>query len=113
MFKLIKESPKDREGLRDELRISRKQFYDRTQKLIDTGLIKRKSRYYSVTSFGHLVYEAQAKVSKALENRSALEIVDVLIRSDIPKDQYAKFVDRLIHDLDLREVIAKRMGAGP
>jgi len=109
MFKLIKESTKDTESLKLELKLTRKQCYDKIQRLMDNGLVKRKKRYYTITSFGQVVYEAQAVVKKAIENRSALEIVDVLRRSEIPEDEQTIFVNNIIHDLELREIIAKQV----
>jgi predicted transcriptional regulator len=113
LFKLIKESTKNTESLTEELKISYKQFYDRIQKLINTGLIKRENRYYTITSFGHVVYAAQAIVSKGIEIRSILKILDVTRRSDLPKDEYAKFVDQFIDDLELREIVAKQVASSP
>lgn len=113
MFKLIKEGTEDTESLIVELKISYKQFYDRIQKLIDAGLIKRKNRFYSITSFGHVVYEAQTIVGKGIENRSILKILDVVRRSDLPGDECAKFVNDFIPDLELREIIAKQVASTP
>jgi len=109
MLKLIKESTKDTASLKLELKLTRKQCYDKIQRLMDNGLVKRKKRYYTITSFGQVVYEAQAVVKKAIENRSALEIVDVLRRSEIPEDEQTIFVNNIIHDLELREIIAKQV----
>jgi len=80
---------------------------------MDNGLIKRKNKYYTVTSFGQLVYKAQAIVNKAIQNRSRLEIVDVLGGSKIPKDEFAKLVNNIIHDLELREILAKQVADSP
>jgi len=80
IFQLIKESTIDTDSLKLELKLSCKQCYDKIEKLMDNGLIKRKNRYYSVTSFGQAVYEAQAIVNKAIQNRSRLEIVGCVRR---------------------------------
>jgi predicted transcriptional regulator len=48
MFIIIKNNTRDTESLRDELNISSKQCHDRIVKLVDTGLVKGKGRYYYV-----------------------------------------------------------------
>jgi predicted transcriptional regulator len=109
MFKIIRNNVKDPESLRDELKISAKQCYDRIAKLIDTGLVKRKGGCYSITSFGHLIFHSQAKVAKAIENLSKLKMVDAIRSSDLPKDEHTKLIDELIDDDELREMIVKSM----
>lgn len=109
IFELIKKSTKDTETIKLELKLSRKQCYDRIQNLMGNGLIKRKNRCYSLTSFGQVVYDAQAMVDKAIENRSALEMVDALRHSDIPQSERTKFVNSIIPDLQLREIITKQV----
>jgi predicted transcriptional regulator len=105
MFKIVRNNVKDPESLRDELNISAKQSYDRIVKLIDTGLVKRNDGCYSITSFGRLVFHAQAKVAKAIENLSKLKMVDAIRCSDLPKDEHTKLIDELIDDDELREMI--------
>lgn len=109
IFRLIIVNAKDSESLKDELKMSYKIYYNRIRNLIETGLIKRKGRFYGITSFGQVVYEAYTKVSKAIENRSTLEIIDVVKGSEIPKDEFAKFANELIHDVELREIIVKQI----
>jgi predicted transcriptional regulator len=109
IFKIIRNNVKDTESLRDELNISAKQCYDRIAKLINTGLVKRNGGCYAITSFGHLIFHAQAKVAKATENLPELKIVDVIRGSDISKDECKKLVHELIDDDELREMIVKSM----
>jgi predicted transcriptional regulator len=105
IFKIIKNNAANSETLRDELNISAKQSYDRIVKLIDTGLVKRNDGCYSITSFGRLVFHAQAKVAKAIGNLSKLKMVDAIRSSDLPKDEHTKLIDELIDDDELREMI--------
>jgi DNA-binding Lrp family transcriptional regulator len=105
MFIIIKNNARDTESLRDGLNISSKQCHDRIVKLVDTGLVKGKGRYYSITSFGRLIFQAQAKVGKAIENLSKLKIVDAIRDSEFPEDQRTKLINEFIHDDELREMI--------
>jgi DNA-binding Lrp family transcriptional regulator len=105
IFKIIKENAKDTQSLKDELNISAKQCYDRIAILVETGLIKRKAGYYSITSFGRLIFQAQAKVAKAIENLWKLKMVDAIRSSDLSKNEYTKLVDELIDDDELKDMI--------
>jgi DNA-binding Lrp family transcriptional regulator len=105
IFKIIKDNAKDTQSITDELNISAKQCYDRIAKLLDTGLVKRKAGYYNITSFGRLIFQAQAKVAKAIENLWKLKMVDVIRSSDVSKDEYTKLVDELIDDDELKDTI--------
>jgi DNA-binding Lrp family transcriptional regulator len=105
IFKIIKDNAKDTQSITDELNISAKQCYDRIATLLDTGLIKRKAGYYFITSFGRLIFQAQAKVAKAIENLWKLKIVDAIRSSDVSKDEYTKLVDELIDDDELKDMI--------
>jgi predicted transcriptional regulator len=109
IFKIIKDNAKDTQGIRDELNISAKQCYDRIAILIDTGLIKRKAGYYIITSFGRLIFQAQAKVAKAIENYSKLKMVDVIRGSDLTRDERTKLLDELIDDDELRGIVVSRI----
>ncbi len=105
IFVIIKNDAKNTESLRDELNISSKQCYDRIKKLVDVGLVKRKGLYYSITSFGRLIFQAQEKVAKANKNLSKLKIIDVIRDSNFPRDQCIKLVKELIDDDELRVMI--------
>ena len=76
-------------------------------KLVDIGLVKRKGGYYRIKSFGRLIFQAHAKIAKAIENLSKLKIVDAIRGSDLPKDEYTKLVHEFIDDDELKEMILK------
>lgn len=108
IFVIIKNHAKNTESLRDELNISSKQCYDRIMKLVDVGLVKRKGFYYSITSFGWLIFQAQEKVAKAIKNLSKLKIVDVIRDTNLPRDERTKLVNELIDDDELREMMVNQ-----
>jgi predicted transcriptional regulator len=108
-FKQINENAKDFESLKEELELTSSQCRKRIRILMDAGLIERKKRYYGLTSFGRIIYEVLTMVSEAIENRSTLEMVDALRSTEIPKDEFAKFVNELIHDTELRQIITKQI----
>jgi predicted transcriptional regulator len=109
IFVIIKNDGKNTEGLRDELNITSKQCYHRINKLVDMGLVRRKGSYYNITSFGRVIFQAQEKVAKAIENYSKLKMVDVIRGSDLTRDERTKLLDELIDDDELREIIVSRI----
>ena len=63
------------------LNLTRKQYYERSSRLLKTGLIRKEDGGYNLTSFGRLVYHSQLKIASALERSSELKAIDEL-RSD-------------------------------
>jgi hypothetical protein len=49
-----------------KLRMSRKEYYSRISKLVDTGLVRKKGRKYTITVFGKVIYEARVILAKTL-----------------------------------------------
>ena len=47
--------------------LSRKQYYSRTEHLLDVGLIKRKKGRFSLTAFGAVVYHAQFVIESGIQ----------------------------------------------
>jgi predicted transcriptional regulator len=107
IFTMIKSKRMNTEELKDEPDMSNKQCYDRIVKLIDTGMVTRKNGYYSITSFGNVVFQAQAKVSKAFQNQSKLEMIDAFKNVELPKDELTKLIDNIIDDDELRQMISR------
>lgn len=76
LFSAVANEGQSSDTLVDRLNISRKQYYTRIQKLVKTGLVKRKSGKYTLTFFGQVVYEAQLMLRKVVENRAKLGAVE-------------------------------------
>ena len=68
-------------GLMKLLNLTRKQYYNRSSRLLKTGLIRKENREFNLTSFGQLVHHSQLKIASALEHSSELKAIDAL-RSD-------------------------------
>jgi DNA-binding Lrp family transcriptional regulator len=96
------------DSLTDKLNVSNKQCYDRIVKFLDIGLIKRKGMNYVITSFGRLIFEAQLKVAKAVQNLSKLKVIDAVRNGDIARDEYATLIDELIEDNEIKDIILNR-----
>ena len=94
------------ENLMQLLNLTRKQYYDRSTRLLNTGLIRRENGKFYLTSFGQLVHQSQLKIASALEHSSELRAIDVL-RSDPRRseDQDKILIDNLIDDPELKRLI--------
>ena len=100
-----------------ELKITRKQYYSRLSKLMKAGLVQKKcgdGKYfcYSVTELGRLVYNTLTIIESAFDNRLKLEIIDSIGEGNIDesrfsKEEFAKLVDTLIDNSELKEILLK------
>ena len=93
------------ENLIQLLNVTRKQYYDRSTRLLNIGLIRRKNGEFYLTSIGQLVHNSQLKIASALKHSSQLRAIDVL-RSDpgLPKDRLNSLIDDLIGDPELKRL---------
>jgi len=87
------------------LNLTRKQYYDRSTRLLNIGLIRRKDGEFYLTSFGQIVRHSHLKITLALKHSSQLRAIDVL-RSDpgLPKDRLNSLIDDLIGDPELKRL---------
>lgn len=85
MFNLIANGSETTNSLIEKIKSNRKQIHDRMTKLLNAGLVRRKKGDYSITSFGKLMYAIRD--------------------SDISQDEYRKFIDELIHENELKDMI--------
>ena len=106
IFNTIANDSTNSENLMKLLNLTRKQYYERSSRLLKTGLIRKEDGGYNLTSFGRLVYHSQLKIASALERSSELKAIDV-IRSDpgISEDQRNSIIDKLIDDLEIKMLI--------
>ena len=106
IFKMIANNSETSDCVIDKLRESPKQYYDRMRKLYAAGLIIRKGREYTITSFGRLIYRAPTDLAKASENLLKLKAIDtIMAHGDISPDDYRKLVDSVIEDTELKNTI--------
>jgi predicted transcriptional regulator len=106
IFKMIANNPETTDSLIDKLHVSRKQYYVRIAKLYAAGLIIRRGREYTLTSFGRLIYWAHTDLAKASENLLKLKAIDLIMaHENISPDDYRKLVDSVIEDTELKNTI--------
>jgi DNA-binding HxlR family transcriptional regulator len=107
IIRIIERNAKNRNDLKYELNISSRLLYDRVRKLMGSGLIKRRGKYYYITSFGRATLRAYAKIAKGIQYLSELKIIESIGNDDLLGEEQAELVDRLVQDIELKEIISK------
>ena len=110
LFKAIALSEKESTNiLITKLGLTRRQYYSIMKKLIDTGLVKRISGNYSLTSFGKITFDVQVKIENAINNYWKLKAIDLIIKSvdrkELPVEEYQRIIDNLIDNHEIKTTI--------
>jgi CheY-like chemotaxis protein/predicted transcriptional regulator len=106
IFRSIASDDVDSNMLLKRTNLTLKQYYSRISALVNTGLVKKKNKKYSLTSLGKVVYELQGVTQYALDNYWILKAIDSL--DDTPKEQQESAVYNLIRDPELRKWLTKK-----
>lgn len=123
LFRLIASDPMlsrtdDGEGKRERLidraKLTRKQFYSRIERLVKTGLIKRRNDKYQLTSLGKVAYDILDKAENAVNIEWRLKAVDSFTMTnpqDIPKEELAKLIDKLVDNKVIKDILMPQKDA--
>ena len=96
-------------NLLEQLKLSRKEYYSRMSRLMKTGIVKRKNGEHFLTSFGMIVFEAQAVIRRAVENNWKLKAVDSITSThDISAGEHEKLLDTLIDDNQIKTLLLEK-----
>lgn len=100
----------DSDLLITHINLSRKQFYARMTKLMETGLIRRISGRYYLTSLGQIVYHAQNLIGNGVKDYWKLKALDSLHVSNgtIPAEEHNKIVESIIDNQKIKEMVLLR-----
>lgn len=94
--------------LRGRTKFTRKQYYSRMEKMLKSGMIRRRRGKYVLTSFGKVIYEALRTAENGLENFWRLNAMDSLITTgELPDDEQRKALDALLENEELRKIVHK------
>jgi predicted transcriptional regulator len=91
-----------------QLKLTRKQYYSRVSRLIQTGLVKRQKGKYYLTAFGRVIYDAQRLIANAVKNNWKLKAIDSLgVTNDyiMPDEERKKIIDQIISDPQIKEIL--------
>jgi predicted transcriptional regulator len=111
VYKTIASEKANSNLLITKMQLTRKQYYSRISRLIKTGLVKRESGKYTLTSLGKVIYDLQITIELALENFWKLKAIDSLQAADstLSKEEQTKVLDVLIQNDKIKEVIFAKM----
>jgi len=100
---------RDTEAVLKKLGIRRKQYYLRMNRLINAGLVTRKSGKYFLTSFGKVVYQFHLLIGQAIENYWKLKAIDSLESkisfNDLYPEERKKMIDALIKSSSIKNIL--------
>lgn len=93
-------------NLSDQLKMSRKQYYLRISKLVETGMIIRKEGKYTLTSFGKVIHEVELILMEVVRSHWKSKAVDCLgSMNEITVNQCKQvLVDHLIENAGMMPV---------
>lgn len=87
IFNIIASSDSKSEILITRLKLTRKQYYSRMARLVQTGLAKRQKSRYLLTAFGKVIQNAEMnfeiRIEDALKNYWKLKAIDTLQMSSV------------------------------
>src|SRR5439155_4879142 len=97
---------RDTDAVMTRLGFTRKQYYSRIKRLLDAGLVMRKSGKYFLTSFGEVVYESYMLIGQAIENYWKLKAIDsietLLPDKDLSAEERKSLIDNLIESNNIK-----------
>ena len=106
IFNAIAKNVTNSENLMQLLNLTRKQYYDRSSRLLKIGLIRRKKCQFNLTSFGQLVRHSQLKIESAFKHSSALTMIDVVESDSGMSDEVQKsLIDKLIDYPEIKTIV--------
>ena len=96
----------DSRALQSTIGFSKKQHYSRTQQLIECGLVKRKHGFFSLTSFGKVIYRSKLKIDAAFKEYYTLKAVDsILATKEISDRNRKELINNIVIDNGIKMVL--------
>jgi predicted transcriptional regulator len=102
LFDSIATTNSNSEGLLANAQLTRKQYYSRMSRLINSGLVHRKKGKYTLTSLGKVTYNSYTSIQYAVSNYWKLKAVDYfeIANDNISKDEVLNLINALIGNDD-------------
>jgi predicted transcriptional regulator len=108
MFCFIAKQSVESDVLKQTKGLSTKQYYSRTEHLLEVGLIKRKKGRFSITAFGAVVYHAQLVIESGIKNYWKLKAVDSIQSStDIGEQERVKLIKSILGDIEIERILVE------
>ena len=98
------------------MNLTRRQYYQRINRLRSLGIIYRKKGRYSLSSLGRVLYETQKTLEIAIQNRWRLAALDSLESSissqGMPAENKIKIINALLGDYDeIKNILLYKNGS--
>jgi hypothetical protein len=97
-----------------KLRLTRKQYYTRIERLMHAGLIKRISGKYRTTSFGRVILSMVLKIETAIKYHWKLKAIDSIMMisvadgKELPLEERQKIIDNLIDNQQIKDILVSK-----
>lgn len=96
--------------LQTTLGLSRKQYYSRTERMLKSGLIRRKKGRFSLTALGIIAYHTQIQLECALKNYWNLKAIDSIPDlHKMNKEERLKIIKKLVIDKTIQNILEARV----
>lgn len=105
IFKIIAVSNCDSNILITKTKLTLKQYYPKMDRLIKAGLVRKKDRNYSLTSFGKVFYNLYITAETALSSYWKLKAIDSF--DGLSKEEYHRSIDGLIDNYSIKRILTK------
>jgi len=109
IFRDIAKGTVESEVLKEKEGISRKQYYMRTQKLMNTGIVKRVKGKFSLTNFGVVVYHAALIMDAGVNSYWKLKAIDSIQESgQIVEHERIKLIQTILDGSAIENILVKQ-----
>lgn len=89
--------------------ITRKQFYVRTKRFLDLGLVSRSKGKLSLTNFGLVIYHAQQIMQDAFEKFWKLKAIDsIQAKGQIGEEEQLKLIKTILNDQMIENILVNK-----
>jgi DNA-binding HxlR family transcriptional regulator len=97
------------DDLNRNLRLTPKQLYSRISSLLNSGLVKKQSGRYSLTSYGRVIRASLNIMNKASLNHPKLVAIDAIETSNVnnafPEEERKNIVQILVQNRQVRDIL--------
>jgi len=107
MLKLAASGFRARGGYSNKLKITKKQYSSRLHKLVELGLIHKKSGVYVLTALGQIVDLIMLKIGdEVVTNYWRLKAIDSFAK-ELPAEEKRKIINSILSDTVIKEYLVK------
>jgi hypothetical protein len=109
LFETIAHQELDPHYVLTKLGLTKRQYYSRMFSMLAARLIRKKNGKYSVTSFGKIVYKAQALIGQGVSNQWKLSAIDSLEMNSpaLLQEEFDRLMKLLIENEEIRGILVQ------